>query len=265
MGKVIGVISLKGGVGKTSVVTALGDSIANFNKKVLLIDGNLSAPNLGLYLDIINPKVTLHDVLARKANISEAVYGLDNLDVIPSGLFSNLEVNPFLLRDKIKDLKRKYDSIIIDSSPSLGNETLAVMLASDRLIVVTTPDYPTLSTTLKAIKLAKQRGTKIDGLIINKAYGKKFELSFEDIESTLEVPVLAVIPYDINVLKALSEFTPSTSSKPKSKASEEYKHLGAILIGEKYKASKLKRLDKWINPKRQEINREVYYRSVFGN
>ena len=42
MCKVIGVVSLKGGVGKTSVVTSLGDTLSSFGKKVLLIDGNFN-------------------------------------------------------------------------------------------------------------------------------------------------------------------------------------------------------------------------------
>ncbi|MCH8872918.1 AAA family ATPase, partial [candidate division KSB1 bacterium] len=56
--KTIGILSIKGGVGKTSTVAALGAAIAGFDKKVLLIDGNFSAPNLGLHLGIVNPKVT---------------------------------------------------------------------------------------------------------------------------------------------------------------------------------------------------------------
>jgi septum site-determining protein MinD len=262
MGKTIGVLSLKGGVGKTSIVTSLGDAIASFDKKVLLVDGDLSAPNLGLHLDIIDPEITLHHVLARKANISDAIHRLDNFDIIPSSIFHRLDINPFLLKDKIKNLKRKYDIILIDSSPSLKDETLAVMLASDEILVVTTPDYPTLSTTLKAVKLAKQRGNPISGLILNKVYNKNFELSLDDIEKTAEIPVIAVIPHDIDVLKALSEFTPSTVHKPKSEASTEYKKLGATLIGEKYKPYRFKDLFR-INPKRQEINREIFYDRVF--
>ena len=45
---------------------------------------------------------------------------------------------------------------MIDSSPALNDETLAVMLASDEIFIVTTPDYPTLSMTLKSIKDARQ-------------------------------------------------------------------------------------------------------------
>jgi len=69
-------------------------------------------------------------------------------------------------------LKKRYDVILIDSSPSLNEETLAVILASDELLVVTTPDYPTLGMTMKSVKIARQRGTPISGLIINKVYKK---------------------------------------------------------------------------------------------
>ncbi len=263
MGKTIGIVSLKGGVGKTSVVTALGGAIANFDKKVLLIDGNLSAPNLGLHLNIINPDTTLHHVLNGESNIKDAIHELSGFDVIPSSIFNRMDVNPLKLKDRIKFLKRKYDFILIDSSPSLNEETLAVMLASDGLLVVTTPDHPTLGMTLKAVKLAKQRGTIIDGLVLNKVNNKNFELSIDDIEDTVEVPVMAVIPHDINVLKALSEFIPSTLYNPKSDASIEYKKLAATLIGEKYRPRK-KLFDLFKrNPKREEINREIFYSRVF--
>jgi len=63
-GKIIGVISLKGGVGKTTTVANLGASLAkDFNKKVLVVDANFSAPNLGLHLGLVDPKTTIHDVL----------------------------------------------------------------------------------------------------------------------------------------------------------------------------------------------------------
>ncbi len=261
MGKTIGIVSLKGGVGKTSAVVALGAAIADFDKKVLLIDANFSAPNLGLHLNIINPEITLHHVLRRESNIKDAIHELENFDVIPSSMSGRI-INPLKLKDKIKFLKKKYDVILIDSSPSLNEETLAVMLASDGLLVVTTPDYPTLSVTLKAVKLARQRGAPIIGLILNKVYNKNFELSVNDIEKTIEIPVMAVVPHDVNVLKALSESTPSITHKPKSGASVEYKKLAATLVGERYKPFNLRNFFK-ITPKRHEINREVFYESVF--
>lgn len=263
MAKTIGVVSLKGGVGKTSVVCSLGYAFSKLGKKVLLIDGNLSAPNLGMHLDLFDPEKTLHSILRRKANPSDAVYSLEDFDVLPADIFDEAKVQPLNLKKRINHLKRSYDIILLDSSPRLDDETLAVMLASDELLVVTTPDLPTLGTTMKAVKLARKRGTPISGLILNKVHKKNFEVSLDDIEETLDIPVLAVIPHDIAVLKALSEFQPSTKQKPNSKASEEFMKLAATLVGEKYRESGLKRITGWINPGKQEVNRIIFYESLF--
>jgi len=264
MGVSIGIFSLKGGVGKTTAVVSLGSAIASFGKKVLLIDGNLSSPNLGLHLEIVEPEVSLQDVLEKRANPLQAVHKMENFDVLPASIFGNFKVNPLLMKEKIKYLKKNYDYIIIDSSPSLDNETLGAMLASDEILVVTTPDHPTLSTTLKALKLARQRGTPISGLILNKVHNRNFEISPEHIEMTLEIPIMAVIPHDINFLKALSHFKPSVEFKPNSEASQEYKRLAATLIGEKYEPIKLRHFLRWMNPRKQDINRTIFYERVFG-
>ncbi len=261
--KSIGIVSLKGGVGKTTTVAALGSAIAGFNKKVLLVDGNLSAPNLGIHFKVLDPEVSLHHVLDREFNAKDAVHSLGKIDLLPASIFTDKQVNPLKLKDRLDYLKKKYDYILYDSSPNLNDETLGVMLASDSLIVITTPDHPTLSVTIKAINSAKERGVPIDGLIINKVHNKNFEIPLEHVEETLEVPVLAVIPYDINILKALSKFVPSVDHNPNSEASEEYKKLAAALVGERYESNNLWNFFKRVNPSKQEINRLVLYESVF--
>ena len=90
-----------------------------------------------------------------------------------------------------------------------------------------------MSVTLKAVNLARQRGAPIIGLVLNKVHNKNFELSIRDMEDTSDVPVMAVIPHDVDVLKSLAEFIPSTRHKPNSDASVEFKKLAATLIGEK--------------------------------
>lgn len=266
MGKSIGVVSLKGGVGKTSVVISLGAAIANFGKSVLLVDGNLSAPNIGMHFKIVNPEKSIQHVLNREIHAKDAIHEIGPFDILPASIFLKKEVNPLKLSDKMSYLKKKYDYIIYDSSPALNDETLGVLLASDSVFVVTTSDHPTLSVTIKAVNLAKENGTPIAGVIINKVYNKNFEIPLEDIEEVLEVPIVAAIPHDINVIKALSEFTPSIYHKPNSEASEEYKKLAAAIIGEKYYPSGIRRFFKWrINPKKHEINRTLLYSSIFKN
>ena len=61
--KTIGIVALKGGVGKTSVTAALGEAFASLGEKVLLVDGNLSAPNLGLHFNIIEPKIKFASII----------------------------------------------------------------------------------------------------------------------------------------------------------------------------------------------------------
>jgi septum site-determining protein MinD len=264
MGQIFGILSLKGGVGKTSSTVSLGSCLADAGKKVLLVDCNFSAPNLGMHLNIVEPKKTIHHVLKKEANLEDSIHEMGNFHVIPASIFKEPIINPLKLRDYLKSIRRKYDFIILDSSPALNDETLSVILAADKLLVVTTPDYPTLSTTLKAIKLAKTRGTPIVGLILNKVYNKKFELKLDEIERTVDVPIMAVIPYDIHFSKSLSSFKPYPSHKPNSKGSIEYQKLAKLLSGEKYEPKKLQKLLKKLTPKRQDINREIYYQSFFG-
>ncbi len=265
MGKTIGILSLKGGVGKTSAVLSLGSAIAEFGRRVLLIDGNFSAPNLGIHLNVIEPESTIHHVLNGDHNIEDAIVNMEdfNFDLIPASLIYKSQINPFKLKDKIKLLRDRYDIILIDSSPALNDETLAVMLASDEIFIVTTPDYPTLSMTLKAIKDAKNRGVKINGLILNKVYNKPFELSIGDIERTADTPVMAVIPQDIDVAESVSRFSSPFSYNPQSRGSVEYRKLAGVIIGEKYKPTFFGRLFNGI-PKRQDVNRELFYERVFG-
>lgn len=259
----IGIVSLKGGVGKTSSVVSLGQALADFGKKVLLVDANFSAPNLGIHLNLIDPETTLHHVLDKTANLLDSIYVVNDLHVLPSSLYSNRIINPMKLRDKLKSVKNMYDYVLIDSSPALNEETLAAMMASDELFVVTTPDYPTLSTTIKAVRDARSRGTDINGLILNKVHNKNFELSVDDIEETAETPVLASIPHDVNFMKALATFTPYPVLRPHSEGTHEFRKLAASMIGEKYKPFRFKELFNTITPPRQEINREIFYQRQF--
>ena len=153
MSRTIGIISIKGGVGKTTVASSLATDLANHHKQnVLLVDGNFSAPNLGLHMDIVEPKKTIHHVLDKKAKIQSAIHNKFGVDVIPGSYTFQGNLNVLKLKDRIKKLNSSYDFIIIDSSPTLNEEILSTMLASDNLFVVSTPDYPTLSCSLRAAK-----------------------------------------------------------------------------------------------------------------
>ena len=263
MVKVLGILSLKGGVGKTSSVVSLGSCLADMGKKVLLIDCNYSAPNLGIHLKIVDPKKTIHHVFKNLIRIEDSIQKLDKFDIIPASIFKEELHNPLKLRDHLRNLRKKYDFIVLDSSPALNDETLSVIMASDELVVVTTPDHPTLSTTLQAVNFAKGKGTPIVGLILNKVHNKNFELSLEEIERASDVPVMAVIPHDVSFSKSLSLFVPYTSHAPHSRGTLEYKRLASTLAGEKFPEKRIFSFFNRVAPKRQDINREIYYETLF--
>jgi hypothetical protein len=81
------------------------------------------------------------------------------------------------------------------------------------------------------------------------------------------VPVLAVLPYDVNVLESLAKQTPYTEYKSKSNGAVEYAKLSSALLGERYNGNRFLRWLKrmmGIRPRDEEINRiSVYYDSLF--
>jgi len=264
MSRIIGIISLKGGVGKTSSTLSLGKAIADLGKKVLLVDANFSAPNLGMHLNLIDPEITLHHVLGKKKRVSDAIQQVGNLDILPSSVFPKIKINPLKLKELLKSIKKKYDFILIDSSPAFNEEMYSTIFASDELFVVSTPDHPTLSTTIKAIKTARKHGTNVSGIILNKVYGKDFEISPLDIEKTTGIPVMAVIPYDTNFLRAVHNFQSFLDHSPNSLGGKEYRKLAEVLTGEKNKKF-VSFVDLFRSfPRLQDVNREIYYESVFN-
>jgi septum site-determining protein MinD len=240
--KVFGIVALKGGVGKTTVVANLGAALTDtFKKKVLLVDANFSTPHLGMHVGLVNPEYTLHHVLNNKNPIYESIYQHNiGFHIIP-GKISPFEVDPFILKEKLEPLRDIYDVILIDSSPSLNEEMFATMAASDELLVVSSPDYPTLSSTLYAINVARQRETPIRGIVINKVRRKRFELTSKDIANASDVKVLATIPDNVKVLSALSRMIPVVIDSPKQDVSLAYTKLAGSLIGEPVKSSYLSR------------------------
>lgn len=234
--KIFSVIALKGGVGKTTVVANLGAALAEqFGKRVLIVDANFSTPHLGIHVGLIEPEHNLHQVLLGQCSVYEAIYEHPiGFHIIP-GKLAPQAVDCSLLKERLIPLIDNYDVILIDSSPALNQEMLAAMEAADEIIVVSSPDYPTLSSTLHAVDIARRDGTKIRGLVMNKVRNKNFELKSSDISGASETKILASLPDDIKVLSALSKMVPVVSDSPKVEISHIFKKLAGSLVGENYR------------------------------
>jgi flagellar biosynthesis protein FlhG len=266
MSEVIGIISIKGGVGKTTTAINLAYTLANdFNKNVLLIDGNFSAPNIGLHLGIVEPETSIHDVMNDKIIAAEALYEHTyNIDLLLGSLTKTIVKDPMKLKDKLKGVIKKYDFIIIDSSPTLNKELLAVMHASDKLLVVTTPDPLTVKMTAHATGIAKEKNIPIMGIILNKVRNKKYEVSIEKIEKKAKTPVLATINDHLKVLESLSTVKPVVMEYPHSKTAIEFKKLVALILNQEYKnPSLINRLKNYIKEDYTNLRTHDFKKSLF--
>jgi septum site-determining protein MinD len=235
MAKIISVISGKGGVGKTTTVSNLGAALASKGKNVILIDGNITTPNLSLHLGIPFYPITLHDVLKRKIPVEAAIYEHPSgMKVIPASLSSEeiKNVNIEKLEGVLLNLLGSADIIIVDSAAGLGKEALTAMKLADELIVVTNPELPAVTDALKTIKVAEENGKKVLGVVLNRFKGKKHEMSVSEIKSMLSVPFLTIVPEDHHVPLSIKNRRPVVHHKPNSKASKAFKILASRVIGE---------------------------------
>ncbi len=241
MKKILVITSGKGGVGKTTTAINLGAAINYFGKNVLIVDGNLSTPNIGLHLNSPEVPINLNHVLLGKADPTEAIYEHESgLKILPSSL--SIKELKKIKPEKIKDFKENFseiaDYVIVDSAAGLGPEAQAVIELADELIIVTNPEMPALTDALKTIKLAEQKNKPILGVIVTRVKKNKIELEPETVKEILEVPILGMIPEDLDVQKAIREKNAVLYTSPKSKPSRAYKEIAARLLNETYDSDK---------------------------
>ncbi|MEM5777408.1 MAG: cell division ATPase MinD [Candidatus Aenigmatarchaeota archaeon] len=238
MTRVIGIVSGKGGVGKTTLVANIGAALATeYKTNVIIVDCNISTSHLGLYLGMYYSPVTLNKVLTGEASIENSIYEhFTGMKIIPASLsLKDLSgVDVFGIKNAIKGLDGKTDLIILDAAPGLGREALATIRASDEVIFVTTPFVPAIMDIVKMKRLVEEMNVKINGIVLNMVKKEKYETTKDDVEKLTEIPVISVIPDDKSVPKSLSAKAPTVVLYPNSPASREFKSLAAMLIGEYY-------------------------------
>jgi chromosome partitioning protein len=181
--RVISMCNQKGGVGKTTTTINLGASLAEFGRKVLLVDfdpqGSLS---VGLGLNPHDMEQTVYNLLMdRETRIDEVVVpsGVPGMDLLPSNIdLSAAEVQLVHEVAREQTLQRvlgpaieKYDVILIDCQPSLGLLTVNALTASDGVIVPLECEYfalrgvALLKTTIDKVRERLNPGLEIDGVL----------------------------------------------------------------------------------------------------
>jgi len=237
MQKVIVITSGKGGVGKTTTAINLGAAMNYFGEDVLIVDGNLSTPNIGIHLNSPEVPINLNHVLLGKADVFEAVYEHGSgVKIIPSSLSINelKKMKPERIKDFKRDFKNVANCVIIDSAAGLGNEALSALDLADELIIVTNPEVPAITDALKTIKIAERMKKPVLGVIVTRVKRNDIEMQPDSVKEMLEAPILGMIPEDILVQKSLSMKDAVVHTYPKSKAARAYKEIAAKILDVDY-------------------------------
>lgn len=168
----------KGGTGKSTTSQALASTLGFKKKKVLLIDMD-SQSNVTYSSGIENPKYTITDVLSENCKIEDATIHCKYYDLLAADSYlTNVEttenLTPILLKSAIEPIKNKYDFIIIDTPPALGNLSFNSLVASDYVVIPIEPrpfalqGLSTLNDTLETIRNNLNPNLKVLGILLIK-------------------------------------------------------------------------------------------------
>jgi len=236
MSKLITVTSGKGGVGKTTTAINLGAALNAFGNDVIILDGNITTPNVGLHLGAPMVPVSLNHVLSGKAKVADAIYEHESgTKIIPSSLSVKelKKINHNKLKDVGKKLRKLADYVIYDSAAGLGGEAIAAMESADEIIIVTNPEIPAVTDALKASKLVEQIGKPIKGVIVTRVKGSKTEMPISNVGEMLELPILGVVPEDRRVQESVVKKDALMHTHPRCKAARAYRKIAAKIDGKK--------------------------------
>ncbi len=237
MTRVIVVASGKGGVGKTTIAANLAVALSLFGKKVAVIDADVVMANLEIIMGLKNPPVALIDVLKGRLEIEDVLYeGPEGVKIIPAGITLDgfNEENMETLKTLLREIPPYIDILVIDAPA--GRDAAMVMDEGQEVIIVTVPQVSSVSDALKMKILAERMGAEVIGAVVNMTKGRKYELTLEEIEATLDTSVIAVLPEDEAVREALAHEMPYVLRYPKAKISHITLSLAANLIGADYYA-----------------------------
>ncbi len=241
MGKIVSVANQKGGVGKTTTTVTLCAILAKKGKKVLLIDadpqGNATS-GLGVTKEV---ELSIYDVLVGDTTAEETIQStsIKNLKVCPSNINlagAEVELVSMMsreqrLKEKLDEVKDKFDFILIDCPPSLGLITLNAFTASDSILIPVQCEYYALEglgqllNTVNLVKKHLNKSLELEGALLT-MYDVRTNLSNQVVKEVKkyfdEKVYKTVIPRNVRLSEAPSYGMPITLFDPHSKGAKSY-------------------------------------------
>jgi septum site-determining protein MinD len=234
MAKVYAIISGKGGVGKTTTAINLGTAINRLGEDVVVVDANLTTPNVGIHLGAPIVPITINHVLHDQAKLEDAIYEHESgTKIIPASLSlkETKKINYKKLSDIAKKLKKVTNHVFIDCAAGLGEEARSAMASSDEVIIVTNPEMAAVTDALKTIKLAEEMNKPVKGIIITRYQGKRTEMSVLNMKDMLESQILGIIPESDEVKESQVMKNAVVLTHPRSKAAKTYMNTSERVLG----------------------------------
>lgn len=250
MGKIITIANQKGGVGKTTTAINLAASLAVLEFKTLLVDADPQANSTsGIGFDPQNIKVGLYDCLINEKPASEVILKteLSYLDLLPSNINlvgAELEMIDMPNRERVmkkafETLKKEYDFVIIDCSPSLGLITTNSLCAADSIIIPVQCEYFALEglgkllNTIRIVQRELNKALSIEGILLT-MYDSRLRLSnhvVEDVKMHFQDMVFdTIIPRNTKLSEAPSFGIPVITHDVTSKGTTTYLNLAREIL-----------------------------------
>ncbi|HEU5008516.1 MAG TPA: AAA family ATPase [Jatrophihabitantaceae bacterium] len=234
-GKVITVFSAKGGAGKTTVATNLAATLNDRGAaRVCLVDLDLEFGDVAITLRL-DPRKTRADMLTWDEFTPDAVPSLltaagPRFDCLlaPLGPGQGEKLPPALTGRLLEHLAENYDYVVVDTPAGFTEHVLAALDASDRLVLITAPELPSLKNLRLTLDMLDLLGYSKDirSLVVNRA-DVKAGLTPADLEDVTMTPLTAHIPSSPDVPASINRGVPLAVDQPEHPLSRALRRLVA--------------------------------------